>query len=183
MTPAVGWAAPDEGVISTPPAKQQTSTTASAPTADKPKLPASWTSTDIVQAAVMAPAIVRLDLVRWRWNRFMLGLLHGQFGLAYSGRAGFGLGILGLGGHWPRTADGSKEYGFMFWPLSAAITDDLYVSYLNTQIFHRWNYDGYFVEAGAWISPVWFGTDCSGCDPNFYPIEHPGLSAYVGIGL
>jgi len=141
-----------------------------------------WTTTDIIQAALMLPAVARIDLVRWRWEQFQMGLLHGLFGLSWNLRGQFGVGLAGLGSHWRANGDGSAEYGFMVWPLLASVTDDLVVSYLNSQIYYRWNHGSHFVESGLWVSPIWLG-DGKGGSVDFYPMNNPGISAYIGIGL
>ena len=143
-----------------------------------------WTDNDVAQIAVMAPAVVRLDLVRWRFEALQVGLAHGLFGLAWNLRAQFGVGVAGVGGHWRATDDGAEEIGFMTWPLLASTTDDLIISYLNTQVYYRWSGPTSFTEAGLWVSPFWaeasLGSDSF---KELYPLNSPGVSAYLGFGL
>ena len=49
-----------------------------------------WTDNDIAQAAFILPAGIRLELLRWRYTRFQMSLLHASFAISWNLRAQFG---------------------------------------------------------------------------------------------
>ena len=67
------------------------------------------------------PTILRLEVVRWRYDRFQLSLFKLFAGESWArDDERFGAGILGMGQHYRLNAAGTSEFGWLFWLLFGA---------------------------------------------------------------
>ena len=68
------------------------------------------------------PTILRLEVVRWRYDRFQLGLFKLFAGESWTkDDVRVGAGILGTGQHYRLNAAGTSEFGWLFWLLFGAM--------------------------------------------------------------
>ena len=148
----------------------------------------SWEHNDWFNLSVFPLAGARLEVGRLAWESWQFSVAYGYFGLAWNTlvrehlRGWVSCGLAGFGKHFRLETDGTREWGFMFWPLSVSFTDDLVIGYGNSQVFYRQNYRYHFFETGLLFAPFWIEADLND-NISPYSILSPPVSLYVGLGL
>ncbi len=83
------------------------------------------------------PTILRFEVVRWRYDRFQLGLFKLFAGESWARDDGrVGAGILGMGQHYRLNSAGTSEFGWLFWLLFGA-REHAAGGGLSAQVYYR----------------------------------------------
>ena len=81
------------------------------------------TEHDIISVGYFAPAGVRLQLGRFRWQHLQISVLQAKGGISWgtfdAPQPWVGGGVFGVGGHW--TVNENHEFGLMVWPAFQAM--------------------------------------------------------------
>ena len=132
-----------------------------------------WGTLSMTLANTELPVGVAVEVLRMRQDIFQWTVLKAMYGGFIRGAFYWSIGVLGIGAKVSLDRTSNHELGVVFYPLSggaaeigrASEEDDTWnviTSFLQLQLYYRFNADGWHAEASVVYPVLWFGNKWKG---------------------